>query len=85
MNRVVRPCRDGMLGTLSPESRRRMSSRTTRVSPKLRDAWMAEVTAVTGASAVRRSDMMAVRSRRANARRYGSGALRSKGWDAGEP
>ncbi len=52
VSRVVRPCRDCMLGTLSSESRRRVSSRTARVSPKLRDAWMAEVTTVTGASAV---------------------------------
>ncbi len=36
-----------------------MSSRTTRASPKRSDAWLAEATAVTGASAFKRSDMMA--------------------------
>ena len=34
VNRVVRPCRDGMPGTLLPESRRRMSSMVTRALPK---------------------------------------------------
>ena len=41
VNRVVRPCRDGMPGTLLPESRRRMSSMVTRALPNratLRDA-----------------------------------------------
>lgn len=59
VNRVGRPCRDSMSGTLSSESRCRMSSRTTRASPKRRDAWLMEATAVTGTSAFRRSDMMA--------------------------
>ena len=36
-----------------------MSSRTTRASPKRRDAWLMEATTVTGASAFRHSDMMA--------------------------
>ena len=41
VNRVMRPCRDGMPGTLLPESRRRMSSMVTRALPNratLRDA-----------------------------------------------
>ncbi len=59
VNRVVRPCRDSMPGTLLSESRCRMSSRTTPASPKRSDAWLAEATAVTGTSAFRRSDMMA--------------------------
>ncbi len=36
-----------------------MSSGTTQASPKRSDAWLAEATAVTGASAFKRSDMMA--------------------------
>ena len=36
VNRMVRPSRDGMPGTLSSGSRRGVSSRTTRTSPKLR-------------------------------------------------
>ena len=71
VNRVVRPRRDGMPGTLLPESGRGMSSRTTRASPKRCDTWLAPATAVTGASAFRRPDMMADRLRREDARRYG--------------
>ena len=37
LNRVVRPCRDGMPGTLLPESRRRMSLRATRALAEHRD------------------------------------------------
>ena len=54
--------RDGMPGTLSSEPRRKMSSTTTRVSPKHGDAWPTQATAVTGASAFMRPDTMADRS-----------------------
>ena len=85
VNRVVRPCvtacparclRSRGAGCLQ----RRHGCRRNAATPG-----MAEVTTVTGASAVRRSDMIAVRSRRANARRYGSGVLRSEGWGSSEP
>ena len=66
---MVRPSRNGMPGTLSSESRRKMSSRTTRASPKRYDASLTEATAITGGSAFRLP--VADRLRQENARRYG--------------
>ena len=57
VNRVARPSRDNMSGTLSSQSRCRMPSRTTPTSPKRSDAWLAETTAVAGTSAFGHYDM----------------------------